>query len=391
MRRLDSPNRFERLSAWQRGAVLAATTLAICTLLLLAAEAAVRIRSEIKHGGTFWGVDETYKTDAATGLRIPIPNSRFGAIRINAFGFRSPPITRARPPGRLRIAFLGESTTYCAEVSGNAMTWPALVVKALRRQWPRLDVDYLNAGVPGYTVRDSLRRLDLQVASFNPDVIVIYHGTNDLAENSYVLAHAQGVATRRQEADIGWLGRHSLLVYLIDKNLEVMRLQHQATRPGGKIALDQARLDAEFRRDYTALVVASQKVAQLVVTVTFAPRLRASQTPEQQTEAAVTDLYYMPYMTVADLLAGYAGYNQVIRKVAKSRGTLLVGDADSIPSDARYYVDSVHFTDLGSMAMANRVAEALIAAPAMRALVATTEAAGRAAAASNAKARRAAR
>jgi lysophospholipase L1-like esterase len=375
MRRPTPPNRFERQPVWLRGSVVAATLLVMCVLVLLGAEAAVRIRSEIKHGGTFWGVDQTYEIDPATRLRMPIPNSRIGTIQINGFGFRSPPITREKPVGRLRIAFLGGSTTYCAEVSSDAMTWPALVVQALRRQWPALDLDYLNAGVPGYTVRDSLRRLDLQLASFHPDIVVIYHATNDLAANSYAMAHAQGVAPRRQEADIGWLGRHSLLVYLIDKNLEVIRLQHEASRSADKIALDQSRLDAKFRSDYTKLVAAGQNIAKLVVTVSFSPRLRASQTPEEQRKAAVTDLYYMPYMTLSDLLAGYAGYNRVIREVAKSRGALLVGDEDSIPADAQHYVDSVHFTDAGSRAMADRVARVLIAAPAMRSLVAKTEAA----------------
>jgi len=373
-----SRSRFERMPAWQRGAALALTTLVICVLLLLAAEAVVRIRNELKYGGAFWGVDETYEIDPATGLRIPIPNSRFGPIRINSFGFRSPQIPKDKPAGLLRIAFLGGSTTYCAEVSRNAMTWPALVTKAVHEHWPALDLDYINAGVPGYTIRDLLPALEKRVAPFKPDIIVIYEATNDLSANSYELAHEQGVAARYQEHNVGWLGRHSLLVYLIEKNLEVMRLQREATNPSGKIKLDTARLDAEFRQDYLNLVVASQKVAKVVVTVTFSPRLRPGETPEARREAAATALYYMPYMALADLLTGYAHYNQVIREVAKSHGTLLVGDEDSIPADARHYTDSVHFTDAGSLAMADRVARALTASPAVQALVAKTSlAAGR--------------
>ncbi|MGH7046404.1 MAG: SGNH/GDSL hydrolase family protein [Stellaceae bacterium] len=362
-------SRFERLPAWQRGVILCVTTLVIGVVVLLAAEAAVRIRNEIKYGGTFWGVDQTYKKDPATGLRMPIPNSRFGAIVINSFGFRSPAITIAKPVGRLRIAFLGGSTTYCAEVSSNRMTWPALVIAALRRHWPTLDVDYINAGVPGYTTRDSWRRLRLQLAQFTPDIIVIYQSTNDLEANAYALAHRQGLAARHQEQNIGWLGRHSLLVYLVEKNLEVMSLQREATAATGKIRLDMPRLDAEFRRDYASLVATSQHIAKIVVTVTFAPRLRPSQSPEKLEAGAATALYYMPYMTIADLLAGYEQYNQVIREVAAAAGTVLVGDEDAIPADARHYTDSVHFTDAGSMAMAHRVALAMIASPRVQALV----------------------
>jgi lysophospholipase L1-like esterase len=365
-------SRFERLPAWQRAAVLAAATLVIFLLLLLAAEAAVRIRGEIKYGGTFWGVDQTYETDPATGLRIPIPNSHFGPININSFGFRGPQITKKKPAGRLRIAFLGGSTTYCAEVSSDAMTWPALVVRALRQHWPRLDLDYINAGVPGYTIRGLLPALEKRVAQFKPDIIVIYEATNDLSANSYEMAHEQGVAPRRQEENVGWLGRHSLLAYVIEKNLEVWRLQKESTNPAGKIKLDMARLNAEFRQDYVNLVVASQKVAKVIAIVTFSPRLRFSQSPEERRKAALTSLYYMPYMTVDDLLTGFANYNHVIRDVAKSYGTVLVGDEDSIPPDARHYVDSVHFTDAGSIAMASRVARTLIAAPSVQSLVAKT-------------------
>jgi len=368
----DAPHRrsrFERLPAWQRGVILCATTLVIGVLVLLAAEAAVRIRNQIRYGGTFWGVDQTYEKDPATGLRMPIPESRFGPIAINSYGFRSPPITIEKPVGRLRIAFLGGSTTYCAEVSSNAMTWPALVVTALRRHWPRLDVDYINAGVPGYTAADSLRRLKLQLARFAPDIIVIYQSTNDLEANAYRQAHRQGLAARHQEQTIGWLGRHSLLAYLVEKNLEVMSLQRRATADTGKLRLDMPRLDAAFRHDYTRLVAASQHIGRIVVTVTFAPRLRRSQSPTERKAAAATALYYMPYMTIADLLAGYEQYNTVIREVAAATGAVLVGDEDAIPADARHYTDSVHFTDAGSMAMAQRVARALIAAPSVAALI----------------------
>jgi GDSL-like Lipase/Acylhydrolase family len=181
------------LIAWQRAAVLSLTVLVISFVLLLGAEAAVRVRDFVKHGN-FWGIDETYEIDPATGLRIPVPNGHFGPIHINSFGFRGPAIAQEKPPGGLRIAFLGGSTTFCGEVSSEAMTWPALVQKALRERWPGLSIDYINAGVPGYTIRSLLPALEKRVAQFKPDIIVIYEAINDLSANSYDLAHEQGVA-----------------------------------------------------------------------------------------------------------------------------------------------------------------------------------------------------
>lgn len=365
-----SNSRFDRLPAWQRAATLALAVLGICIVLLLLAEAGVRFRNKMRHGD-FWAIEETYTLDRTSGLRIPTPGGRFGPISINSFGFRSPEITVDKPPGRVRIAFLGGSTTYCAEVSSNQMTWPHLVWKALHERWPELDLDYINAGVPGYTTRALLPALEKRVARFKPDIIVIYEATNDLSANSYELARDQGVVEDRPQVDdFNWLTQHSLLAFLVRKNLEIMRRQRLATSSSGKLRLDTARLDAEFRKDYTNLVEASAKIADIVVTVTFAPRLRIEQSPQQRKEAAVTSLYYMPYMAIDDLVTAFAHYDQVIREVAGTHRTLLVGAEDVIPADSEHYTDSVHFTDAGSVAMARRVTDALISSAVLQSLVA---------------------
>src|SRR5579863_6784888 len=324
---------FQHWSPARRAATLIITILVICILLLALTEAGVRVRQAIRYGG-FSRIEDTYMIDPASGLRVPIPGTRFGAISINAFGFRGPEIEKAKPPGRLRIAFLGGSTTYCAEVSGNRMTWPHLVWKAMHERWPALGFDYINAGVPGYTTETMLRSLNARVAQFKPDVIVIYESTNDLSANSYELALEQGVVMARQEENLGWLDRHSILAYLIDKNLEVRRQQSLADSKTGKLTLDAAnaaRLDAHFRRDYTNLVEASEKTAAVVAAVTFSPRLRVVQSPEERRAAAVTSLYYMPYMRVDDIVSAFADYNRVIREVAQSHGALLIGNEDAIP------------------------------------------------------------
>lgn len=362
-------NRFDRLLRWQRIMVLMLMVLFSAIILVLTAEAVVRIRAKLRHG--FWGIEQTYMIDQATGLRIPVPGGHYGPIVINSYGFRSPEIPVDKPKDGLRVAFIGSSTTYCAEVSSNEMTWPHLVWKALHEHWPTVAIDYINAAVPGYTTRSDLLTLQKRVAQFQPDIIVIYEAPNDLSGNSYKLAYEQGIVRKSQEADLGWLPRHFLLAYLIEKNLEIRRQQQLALVKSNKINLDTAKLDVEFRQDYEKLVEASQQVAKLVVTITFSPRIRQEQSPEERTKAAVTSLYYMPYMTLDDLLTGFAHYNQVIREVAKAHGTLLVGNEDAIPADEQHYTDSVHFTDAGSASMAQRVTSTMIQSSAVHRLTIT--------------------
>src|SRR5688572_4445439 len=44
--------------------------------------------------------------DRESGLRLPVPNSSQGKIRINSQGFRSPEVPVPKPPGTVRLAFL---------------------------------------------------------------------------------------------------------------------------------------------------------------------------------------------------------------------------------------------------------------------------------------------
>jgi lysophospholipase L1-like esterase len=365
--------KLEQRPRWQRMLTFAVRFVCIMLVLAFLGEGYVRVRPWIKTGmfwrRVFWGTDQTYKKDPKTGLRVLVPSATFGPLHINSHGFRSPEITVEKPASRLRLAFLGGSTTFCAEVSSDQMTWPYLVVAAIQERNPDLDMDFINGAVPGYSTAGLKPYFEQRIARFHPDVIVIYEGANDLSANSYTLAREQGITTHNVDQSMGWLAQHSMLVYLIKKNLQTLELQHEV-HAQQKIVLDQARLAAMYRKDLTALVEASRQVASLVVTVTFAPRVRADQSPAELRTAAVSSLYYMPYLTPEAILEGFQSYNRVMRSVAVEEDTLLIGDEDSIPADALHYKDSAHFTDAGSMAMAKRVADSLLSSPRFQKLVA---------------------
>src|SRR5437588_4449407 len=157
----------------QHSFLLGAVVLITSVALFGAAELAVRVRQHIKFGSLL-RIEDTYTVDPKSGLRIPVPGGSFGGIQINSMGFRSPELEIPKSASTVRIAFLDSSTTYCAEVSSNENTWPHLVARKLQAQWPRVNVDYINAGVPGYSLASSLQNLRSRVAPLDPDIIVIY-------------------------------------------------------------------------------------------------------------------------------------------------------------------------------------------------------------------------
>lgn len=348
-----------------RAKLLVAAATVVLGLVLL--EVAVRVRQYRRYGTTV----TTYyhmEVDPASGLRIPRPSSVVGPIRVNSLGFRGPEIERPKPAGRLRVAFLGGSTTFCAEASSEAATWPELVVAGLRADAPDVEFDCVNGGGAGWSTSESLLNLEHRVKPLEPDVIVVYHGTNDLTQDTRRLAIRQGLYAPG-EGDTLAIGEWWLTWFLVEKNLR----QLARTRPGAgaRLELDSAALSEAFRERLTRLVAEARAVAPVVVLVTFAHEYRREQPPDERRAAAAASLYYMPFLDVDALLALFEDYNRVVREVARASGAVLVEDEFSIPGDDAHFADSVHFRDPGLALQARRVLDALLPAARYRELLET--------------------
>lgn len=334
-------------------------TLVACIMLILLAEGAVRVRALLKYGYV-WGVQSILLYDRDIELRVLKAGTEFGPIQINSLGFRGPDIDRSKPEGRVRIAFLGGSTTFCAEVSSNETAWPHLVWQIVSLAKADADIDYVNAGVPGYGTTASLKNLRFRVAELDPDVIVIYHATNDLSDNSFHEARDQGLVKQRTGQQKYWLSNYSLLAHLVEMNLRIMRNQRNSKAAIGTLEVDAEKLAAPFRQDLTRLVEVSKQTSAIVVLVTFSSQMRKEQPADQKLSAAASSLYYMPYMSVDGLIEAFEKYNDVIRDVAKESGVLMMDAEDAVPGDSIHFNDSVHFTDVGSRMMAEYVAKGLL-------------------------------
>lgn len=356
-------NAASRLSDRAKAALAAALVVVLIVLLVAAAEVAVRVRQAMKYGYA-GSLDQMYQLDERTGLRVPRAGSTFGPIEINGLGFRGSELTMPKPAGTVRLAFLGASTTFSAEASSNQAVWPHLVTEAFRRQFPGKVFDYVNGGVPGYTVASSLRNLELRVAPLAPDLIVIYHGTNDLSGELRRIAAASGVARNISPPEASWLSRHSLLWNLVSKNLRLLVAQQgSGSHSMPAISFDPETLGAGFREDLTRLVRAAKATGVPVAIATFSVHMREGQSDEQRRRAMQSAALYMPGFDAYGLIKAYGRYNQLIGEVARSEGAILVGDENRIPGDPMHFVDSVHFTDAGNRAQAERVSSVLLGNP----------------------------
>jgi len=338
--------------------------LAITLAAFAFVEGAVRLRQWLRHG-TSGGTVYDLTRDPATDLMLPTPGQRVGPIGVNSLGFRGPEFEVPKPEGTVRVAFLGGSTTFCAEVSSDDHTWPSLVTERLRAEAERVAVDHVNAGAPGFSTKHSIVNLRERVAGLDPDVIVIYHATNDLNLDSMRAAEEEGVFDGDAERT-SWLGERSVAWYLVEKNI---RVRLRARAEDAALATPVTELSGAFEARLDELLAEAKRAADVVALCTFQIRARRGQSEDELRRAVRTSLYYMPYMDPETLLDGFDEYNRVLREAAVRHGVLLVETDGAVPGDDEHFVDSVHLSDRGAAALAARVAAALLESDAVRALL----------------------
>jgi lysophospholipase L1-like esterase len=109
----------------------------------------------------------------------PRYQSEDGQDRHNSLGFRGAEFALAKPPGTYRIACVGGSSVYDTEIADHRASFPAQLEACLRERG-HAEVEVVNAGVGGYTSFETLVDVSLRVLEVAPDLLVIYHNSNDV-------------------------------------------------------------------------------------------------------------------------------------------------------------------------------------------------------------------
>jgi len=110
----------------------------------------------------------------------PTPNYKKGLKYHNSLGYRNREFNPVKPKNIYRIVILGGSTTYTSKVDDNEKTFPYQLERILREEYGNRNIEVINAGVRGYNSWESLINLQVRVLDIDPDLVIIYHGVNDV-------------------------------------------------------------------------------------------------------------------------------------------------------------------------------------------------------------------
>jgi hypothetical protein len=85
--------------------------------------------------------------------------------------------TIPKPEATYRIICLGGSTT---EGAKDATSYPASLERLLRERYPEKNVEVLNAGKYFYNSQSSIIQYLFYLKEFQPDLLIVFHGFNDI-------------------------------------------------------------------------------------------------------------------------------------------------------------------------------------------------------------------
>jgi hypothetical protein len=318
----------------------------------------------------FRHLDDIYVYDAPGGASRP--SYRFLAaahypsgLRTNAFGWRGADIDPEKPTSRLRIAFVGASTTIAAH--RDPYSYPEYVGRWLE-EWARarragLSVDVINAGREGVDSSSIAAIVEQELLPLAPDVVVYYEGANQFWPSNFVANDLPLRLLRTMRAP-RWFETHSALA---GRLVQVSRrAAHDGTEPAKPPLwvrwpsdldehdppLDDPRLPVQLPSilaDLERMRRVLQDRGGVLGLSSFVWLVHDGLVLDPARDAFLFEhlnQYYWPF-SYAHVRRYVDVENRVFRKFANLHQLPFVDAASQYPRDPRLFVDAVHMTPAG--------------------------------------------
>jgi lysophospholipase L1-like esterase len=291
----------------------------------------------------------------------PTPNYTKGQTFHNSLGYRNNEFPLEKPSGVYRIVALGGSSTYDVSIRDNDKTFTAQLEKLLHEEYGYQNVEVINAGVPGYNSWEILVNLEFRVLDLDPDLVIIYEGTNDVHARLVEPSAYRGDDSGRRQA---WqvpsvaLWEHSALFRIASRSLNFtrqvsvddfvssptylswpfdFRLEENGADPREIL---EENPPIYFQRNLENMIAVAQEHGVNILFSTWA-----------------SSPYLNDYASQDYYQQGFQENNEVVKEVANSHDIPLFDFVEVMPQDAEYWADGRHVNETGALEKARLFAE----------------------------------
>ena len=304
-----------------------------------------------------------FKIRGNINTNYPLNRGKFAhsELTTNNMGFANGPngdrdVSINKPEHLYRINCLGASTTgnYISEGNKN-YSYPLELEKLLNELCSR-EVEVNNFGLGGYNSADILVRFILEIVETNPDMIIIYHAHNDISSYltpnfKYDYSHSKiNLGENYWKFEIGEkipFLPFQFINFILEKWFPIgVRNSLLDFISKGKMNLD---IDPKkglqvYRRNLEYLIEICKKRNIEIVLSTYAHFLH-SDIEDSKLHRKLREIIFKE--------------NEIMRDLSKLHELTIVDNANLIPSEEKYFLDSLHFTPEGMKLLAMNIAKSI--------------------------------
>ena len=318
---------------------------------------------------------------------------------VNRWGFKGDDLELKKDPKTFRVFVFGGSTVHCGTVPYE-QTHCRVLEKRLRERYPEYQIEVQNLGAEWHCTEHDVIKLLFFAQDFQPDLVVIFHGINDLVrsfetdffgEGPYRsdYMHYYGAVSnlarpgRTASLFINAAGGH----WCSDLRFTQVRL----AGPEGNgvnnmltMFFPKARtvevenwnsLPAYERnlRDFIE-IAATKNMQVLLATQASLYRTDLSEDDQQLLSFPLSHQFHGQKASLRSMTEGMQRYNDVTRQIARDTSVHLVDIEQKMPKTTQYLYDDVHYTKDGNSLIGNAFADDIIAWDIVPTTIATRQA-----------------
>ena len=268
-----------------------------------------------------------------------------------------------KPSGLTRISCLGASETAFLDddLQGGDISYPLALEELLKKDLHGHDVEVNNFSTAGYTSAEILVEFLLNSFDSRPDIVIIYHGYNDIRAfltpgfnpdySHFRRNFAAEYERMRLVNRLPFIPLHFynfLLWDLIPNRLMGTDVHYAVTRGKMDINAELAGLET-YKRNIEHIINICLANGIHVILSTFCHFI------DEDSKADPERLKWERKVREAVTLE-----NQIMRDLARAHGQPLVDNFKLIPQNKKYFRDKIHFTVEGMLQMAGNLAEPIM-------------------------------
>jgi lysophospholipase L1-like esterase len=275
------------------------------------------------------------------------------------------------PPNKYEFSSEKDTTTFRVLCIGGSTTrnvrldtvnrYPSVLQRILNKKYPNKKIEVLNAGMDWYTSKHTIINYTVYARDFQPDIVIVMHGINDL----YRSFSPATLAIGEYKSDYTHFYGPSINgakppTFESRINYVIRKFWYTPTLDPASFDISVFKSLKDFRKYMSNIVEILQNDGAEVILVSQPYFYKTEMSTEEEKVLwmdrgmCILDGKYPNQETMA---LAMDAYNMSAAAIAAKYKTTFVHGEPAIPKDLDYFIDDVHFTSLGAKILAEKIAE----------------------------------